>query len=193
MPQTDPELSISKLKEELMSVEGGEIILLHFNPLNYSELTLEALSFLINEKEAGIMYITASRPYCYLSRVMKDRKISKENLLFIDCITYLANVPSELSENCVFVETPAELEDVGMHTARLMGKIKTKNKFLFIDSMSTLLIYNNMRSLREFSTFIKNLLRDNGVGGIFITINGHSGEYTIEMLAGVCNKIIRIE
>ncbi|ODS34876.1 hypothetical protein BEH94_10025 [Candidatus Altiarchaeales archaeon WOR_SM1_SCG] len=186
------ELSISELREKLKGIEEGSIVLLNFNSLDYSDLTFEALDFMINEKGAGITYITASRPYNYLASILENKKIDKENLFFIDCITHMANIMPEKNEKCVFIENPASLEEMGMHTERLLGQLKTENKFLFIDSLSTLLMYNNTNSLKEFSHFLTTRLRINGIGGIFVAIKGLSDEDVIETIAMMCDKVIEI-
>ena len=189
----DPEsTSIIKLRGELNSIEKGSIILLHLNPREYFDLTLEALKCIITEKEASVTYVTASRPYNYLVSAMESKNIRKENLLFINCITYMANILPEKDGNCVFIENPSSLEEISMHIEDLLEKLGARDRVLFVDSLSTFLMYNNMKTLKEFSHFLINKLRINGVGGLFIVIKGASRESITDELAMMFDKVIEI-
>ena len=184
--------SIMKLRGELNSIKKGSVILLQLNPKEYFDLTLEALKCIITEKGASVAYVTASRPHNYILSAVESKNICKENLLFIDCITYMANILPEKGGNCIFIENPSSLEEIGMHIDASLEKFGARDRVLFVDSLSTFLMYNNMRTLREFSHFLINKLRINGVGGLFIVIKGASRESITEELAMMFDKVIEI-
>ena len=96
------------------------------------------------------------------------------------------------SGNCVFIENPSALEEVGMWTNVLLERIGSKDKFLIVDSLSALLIYNNVEMLKKFSQFSINRLRLQGASGIFVSIDMEIAEGFYDTLATLCDKTIKI-
>ena len=79
-----------------------------------------------------------------------------------------------------------------MHAEMLLEKLQTENKVLFLDSLSTLSMHNDIDALKEFLHFLINKLRINGIGGIFIYSDDTSTENIKETVAMMCDKTIKI-
>ncbi len=187
---------VKKLTEELENIDEGSITLLVFNAKDYSVLTHEALNFLIRKKDAGVAYIAVNRPYRYMLNMLKDKQLyesSAESLLFIDCITYMANMLPETDDRCVFIQNPASLEEMNMYVFDLLEKLRTKNKILFIDSLSTLLLYNDIGRLKTFLYSLVSKLRLNTHGGLFIIVEEFSADIIAKTFTGMCDSIVKIE
>ena len=142
------------------------------------------------EKEKKGVYVTASRPYKYISKEMQKRNINKGSVLFIDCISRMVGDPGD--GDCTYVENPASLEEISMYIISLLDKIESDKKFLIMDSISTLLIYNNSTAIKEFSMFLINKLRLEGVNGIMVTIEKQTPEELKHLLISMCDKKVYV-
>lgn len=181
-----------KIQEDLKDAPNDSIILMSTGAEEYFTAVLSALEILLNQRKMGGVYITISRPYSYLSRVLREKGIIIKDLLFIDCISCMAGEMPGERERCIFIESPTSLEEMAMYIDRLAEQIKTPDKFLFLDSLSTLLIYNSLRSAEEFSHFLINRLRLKGMGGIFVSIEHELPEDLPQVLSQVCDKTIHV-
>ncbi len=72
-----------------------------------------------------------------------------------------------------------------------MGKLKSNEKFLIIDSISALLIYNTPSSVKECLTPLITTLRLLGMAGIVITTNETPKELE-QLLMSMSDNLIRL-
>ena len=113
-------------------------------------------------------------------------------MVFIDCISSMAGECREDSKECIFIENPASLEDMVMHVSTLLDKIESGEKFVIMDSLSTLLMYSSTNSVKKFSLFLVNKLRSDGVKGIFVFIEREVPGDLEKALSAMCDKVIYV-
>ncbi len=70
---------------------------------------------------------------------------------------------------------------------------KRENKFLFLDSLSTLLMYNKPEIVAQFAHFLVTRLRRVGLIGIIISIEKQIDEKLLYLLVEICDKIWEVE
>ena len=157
----------NKIKKEFEALKINFLVILDTSAENYSDAVMGAVTFMLEKGQKGI-YVTSSRPYRFISNEMKRISINTDNILFLDCISCMAGEHGD--GNCTYVENPASLEEISMHIGSLLGRIESDEKFLIMDSISTLLIYNSLNSVKEFSLFLINKLRLESVDGILVII-----------------------
>ena len=187
---TDENFKI-KLNKELDILGGNFIILLSTNSKDYFNSVLETLKFLTDRGMSGV-YLTSARPYDYMMKNFEKYNINTENLFFIDTVSCMAGKFPGEHENCVFIENPTSLEEIGMWTDTLMKRLKIENKFLILDSLSTMLIYNDATSLKKFGQLLINRLRLHESSGIFTSIDMEIQGGLYEALSALCDKTIKI-
>lgn len=177
-----------QIREKFESAGDPQLILLNTSSENYFEAVMESTKFMLKEGEG--IYFTASRPYRYISKEMQRRKIKTDDLVFIDCISIMAGEHS--NGDCIFVENPAALEEISMYIDSMLDKMEGSKKFLVMDSLSTLLIYNSQASVKEFSMFLMNKLRIHGVGGVFVVLERELPKDIKQILIAMCDKTVQI-
>jgi KaiC/GvpD/RAD55 family RecA-like ATPase len=179
-----------KLEKELESLGDNFVILLDVKAENYSEAVLCATEFMLKKGKKGV-YVAASRPYKFILKEMGKRNIETENLLFIDCISGMGG-ERDGGEICTYVENPAAIEEIIMHVSLSLRKLKSRGNFLIMDSISTLLIYNTLHSMEEFSMFLINKMRLEDVSGILIIIEKQVPEELEQILTAMCDGVIHV-
>jgi len=182
----------AKIKESLSESPNESITMIIYKPSHYMEAVSSVLVSTIKEKNECGVYISVSRPYNSILEVINREKIPVHNVVFIDCVTRMMGRQTTAEANVVFVENPSTLEEIGMYSDKLLARM-SEPRFIIFDSLSSILIYNNMKSTTEFSHFLINKMRGERVRGIIMTADDPQvGELT-RVLEPMCDNIIRME
>jgi archaellum biogenesis ATPase FlaH len=131
---------------------------------------LEALfNFMLSNPNDVWTFVTASDTYDHISKTFKE--ISEHsNIKFIDCISRAAGV-SELQSNCTYVESPTMLEIVNLEIMNnFRGVDDEVEKYVVIDSLSALMIYNDSEVIREFVSLLTSRARSKNIHIVTILV-----------------------
>jgi len=179
------------IQKELDNLPDHFIVLILVDSINYVKVNLEIIKYLINKKQIPGIYITVNRPYENMVKTLEQNGIDIKKLFFIDCITPTLKGSPDRNENVLFVASPQSLTDLGIVLSEVMESVKVPDKFLFLDSLSTLTIYNSAVTVAKFSHFVVNKIRVGSFKGIFITLDKETDETLIRTLSQFCDKTIR--
>jgi archaellum biogenesis ATPase FlaH len=114
-------------------------------------------------------YVTVSKTFDYLSKTFKEGT-KQSNIKFIDCISRSAGI-SEGSPNCIYVESPVMLEKMILEILNnFKGMKRDLDKFIVIDSLSALMIYNDPEIIREFMSVVMNRSRSENIHVVSILV-----------------------
>jgi len=177
------------LEKELKQTDD-EIILLEVSSETQVEASSTALKHLIDSGKIGII-VSASRPYNSLLDLYKKYKINMKDLIIIDAISHKQGLKTEEIGNVFFVENVKSLTTMSIMIKESMEKIK-KPKFVFIDSVTTMLIYNNPETYMRFLHDILSEMRNQGTGGILVFVETETNEKIKIQLKTVCDKVITL-
>lgn len=139
-------------------------------PENRHDDLLEALfNFMLSNPNDVWTFVTASDTYDHISKTFKE--ISEHsNIKFIDCISRAAGV-SELQSNCTYVESPTMLEIVSLEIMNnFRGVDDEVEKYVVIDSLSALMIYNDSEVIREFVSLLTSRARSRNIHIVTILV-----------------------
>lgn len=170
----------------------GSVVLVISAAENTLKKNIEILKFLLGNGYSGI-YITINQPYKTLNDLFADRGLDIEKIFFIDSITKTIKGEPKREENCLFISSPQGLTELGIAVSEAMGSLKTEKNFLFLDSLSTLLIYNSTGSIAKFSHFLMNKIRLSNVTGIFISIEKEMDRKLISQLSQFSDRTISLK
>lgn len=115
--------------------------ILIITPVEKLQKEINAIVKTLN-KMPGI-YVSLNKTHESIKNILKSNKISIDRLFFIDCVT------SEQKRNDVLHISPRELDKLSLAISTFIKDIPGK-KFLIIDALSTLLIYNDENKVARF-------------------------------------------
>ena len=195
--------SISELEEFISKLPHNKIVLFLVDSKMYMKRNLSILKILVNQNKFSGIYITVNRPFDSLIQIMKDDFIDTEKIFFIDCITKMAPATDKISlnpknklersENCIFISSPSRLTEIGLALSEaLTGMENPKNKFLYLDSLSTLLIYNDLETIVKFVHFLSTRIRLYGIVGIIMCVEKIIEERLFNILSEICDIIVNV-
>ncbi|MEM2925059.1 MAG: ATPase domain-containing protein [Methanocellales archaeon] len=177
-------------KEAAIEKERG-IILVLAKAENYTKAVLKLIEYAVNIKKEPGVYVTLNKPYVAMKKLLEN-KVDLRMLIFIDAFTQLAGGKPEKSEGVLFLNNAEDLTGLSIALDQAVKSIPTKQKFVFLDSLSTLLIYNKSGSVTKFIHFLTCKMRLWEIDGIFISLD-EEDDQVISKLKMFCDKIMHID
>jgi len=159
---------------------------------NYEDTNVHLMSFLINRKKFSGSYVAVNKPYHHVINLLKNNNIPTENIHFIDCITKGLGGKLPDDKRCVFVDSPSHLTDISVALHNFFTSSGDKNRFLYIDSLSTLTIHNNPEAVLRFVHYVTGKMRIFGFNGMMLSLHEESDKRLISELGQFCDKVIHL-
>jgi len=201
-PYGDKLKSKKGLREYIKRLPPNKIVLFLVNAKKYAKINMDILKIIISEKKFSGIYIAASRPYTTLIKDLKSNEISVNDIFFIDCVTKMVPTPQGVrvlykekltTKNCLYITSPANLTELGVLLSQAFTIIKNYNKkFLFLDSLSTLLIYNDVATIAKFVHFLTTRLRLFGLVGIIMSMEREIDKKLLLTLSELCDYVVEV-
>ncbi|MBL7100560.1 MAG: hypothetical protein ISS23_01255 [Nanoarchaeota archaeon] len=175
------------LQAELKNLPENFVVMAIVPFKHFEEFNLHLLSFLVKKYNARGSYITINRPYKSMVQLLKKQNINVRNLFFIDCITKELRERKNV-ENCYFVGSPSNLTEIAIALDPVFKE--NKQKFIFLDSLDTLTVYNSVESVIKFAHFLTGKVRLHDISGVLLAVHENSDKRLVTELAQFCDKVI---
>ena len=157
---------------------------------DYQATNLEFVKTFVKKKVPGV-YVTLSKPYETLVREFEYLSDAK-NIKFIDCISRAAGITKD-SDNCVFVESPTMLEKLSLEIMNIFKEVdENTKKYLVVDSLTNLIIYNDPDIVTEFFYYIINRTRTKDIHTISLAIEEEELDKYLNRLIYLNDKILKV-
>ena len=135
---------------------------------DYQKTNLKIIKHLTEEQNIPGVYITLNRPYESMNKILSENNIDTKMILFIDAITKIVGGNVKKKGNCLFIGSPEKLSDISIAMDQAVRSLPDE-KFVFFDSLSILLLYNNPQIVAKFIHFLSGKMRVWHVRGIIIS------------------------
>jgi KaiC/GvpD/RAD55 family RecA-like ATPase len=173
----------------------GWITLLNAPIEDYMDVNAEAIRVLTEDMGFDGIYITVNKPYSELLKEFKKRRLKIKQIRFIDAISQMYGEKTEDTKQCKFVMGPLNISSIIDSVRVFLKETKTPKRkvFVFIDSITTVLLYNHLPRTIQFSKFLTSDLRRTNVNGIMVSVAaGMTSERLIEEVGKFCDEVIDI-
>ncbi len=189
-PRRGIDLTILRYLEELPKEQFTALLLVE--PTNYSKINYELIRLLINHTQGKGLYITLNRSFDFMKETLKREKIDIEKLIFVDAISKGTGKEASFNPNVEFIESPRDLTALSVAIDEVYVKQKEKPKFLVFDSISTLLIYNDIASVERFIHLVIGKLRDWKMKGVLLMVKSEEHKGVVNSLSQFCDRVLQI-
>ncbi len=181
------------LNEKFRKLGQGWITLLQIPVEKSLDVNVEAIKVLQSLGYEGI-YITLSKDYIELSKVFKERGIDMGKLAFIDGISQMYGIGKVEAPNVTYVDGPLSIDVISESVTKIVPTMKSAKKFVSLDSITTVLLYNSLERTLQFSNFLTESLKKLQVVGIVVSVSkGFANENLIKELTKVSNEVISLQ
>jgi len=182
-------VNTSLLEKNLKNAPEDFIILVETTAENAFEVTLAAVKALTKKNDHGII-ISANRPYMNLISNYERNNINTSKVHILDLISKNQNADSP-AENVMFLENASSLTDISLSVNNYIKKLNGK-KFIFIDSITTMLMHNEPYVFARFIHSVLTRMRINGIGGLMISLTDKTNREVRAEIAQLCDKVIKV-
>jgi len=187
-----PNVLIDGLKERIsnaIKINQSIGILLPGN--NYPDLTEAIFELIKTNPEDAWVYVTVTRPYANIEK-QNSQVSSLNNVKFIDCVSRAAGI-SNNNENTIYIESPTMLEKLSLEIINIFKEVDEKtNKYLVLDSLSNLIIYNDADIITEFFYHLINKTRARDIHTISLALEEEGMDKYLNRLVYLNDKILKV-
>ena len=162
------------------------VALIVVNAGNYRKSRSELLNYFLADERIPGVYITLNKPYDIILRELGSNADTRL-VIFIDCITQIAQGRQARQQNCVFIGTPEKLSDLFVALDQAVNSITVNEKFIFLDTLNTLTLFNAEATIARFIHQLVAKIRAWKAKGIILTIHKNGDEDLLSDIAPFCD------
>jgi KaiC/GvpD/RAD55 family RecA-like ATPase len=173
--------------------ETGWVSLVQVPSEKHMEVNVQALNVLVNELGYTCVYVSLVKPASELDKYYKAAGVDNNKLYFIDAISKMYGGEKVNTKRITYTSGPLDIDAITASLRDMLASLGTGKKCVFLDSVSTVLLYNSLPRTLRFSQFLTTTLRSLGVTGVMVSIA--KGQTTIKLvveLAKLCDEMINI-
>ncbi len=181
---------LKKIAKELDGVGDGAVYLIEADVEDAPAATIEAIRSVTKSGLSAIV-ISASRPYNNLMSLYSKSGIDTKKVYIIDCVTKASSERLEEAGNVVYLDSVSDLTTMSLALNAMVESIRG-GKAVFLDSISTMLIYNRPDIFAKFIHVMLTKLRVSGVGGILISSESANNREVRAEIVQLCDRVIKV-
>ena len=187
-----PNVLIDGLKERILNaIKINQSIGILLPGSNYSDLTKALFELIKSNQDSAWVYVNVSKPYDILVKQFPFLD-DLNNIKFIDCISRASGLTNN-NPNCIFVESPSMLEKIVLEIINVFKEVNQETKkYLLIDSLTNLIIYNDPEIITEFFYQIINKTRARDIHTISLAIEEEGLDNYLNRLIYLNDKILKV-
>lgn len=158
---------------------------------NYSDMLQALFEHMSSRNDHFWVYVAIAKPYENIVKQF-DYASQMTNIRFIDCVSRAAGLTNK-DPNCIYIESPSYLEKIIVEIMNIFKDVGDQlQKTLVIDSLTSLLIYNDDALVTEFFTHLINRTRLKDIHTFSLAIEEEMDDYINKILYLRSNKIIKL-
>jgi len=158
------------LKDGLKSHDKGSVIVVETPVGNYLDANIYSVKSMIDSNYKGV-YLSFQRPYKNISSHFEKNKVNLENLFVFDCASVFCDSIKENNPHCVNLSSDFKIEELVEKICLTIKNLDSDNRFIFVDSLSTLAIHKSFSETLKFSEFLINTVKRKGIKNVTFIFN----------------------
>jgi len=154
---------------------------------DYQKTNLKIIKHFTEDENIPGVYVTLSKPYKTVEKTLKSKGIDTRLIIFIDTVTKTTDGEFKKTDNCLFIGSPEKLSDISVAMDQAVRSLPSEKRFVFFDSLSILLMYNNAATVARFIHFLSGKMRTWAVQGIIVSLKKEKDNGLIDELMQFCD------
>ena len=180
-------MTVGDIFEKSLSGVEEYVALATVDAEHYQQTNIDLVKFLTDIDGTPGVYVTLNKPFSTMEALFKKNNVNTDMIIFIDAVTRTTGGSTEKTNKCLFIGSPENLSDISLAMDQAVRAIPGVKKFLFFDSLSTLLIYNKPATVAKFIHFLSGKMRMWKVKGIIISLEKESDKELLSELSQFCD------
>jgi len=147
----------------------------------YKSVGLDILKYFVNEKKSPVIYICIDKPISSIMRVLEKDNVDSNIIVFIDAVTVMSGTEPK-GNHCLYIKSPENLTDMSIALSEAISSLPRDKTCIIVDSLSTLLVYNNLNTVVKFVHILTAKIKQYGAKGVAIsTKKGHDDDFVSQI------------
>ncbi len=180
---TKTDLEVAK---KLSSLKESYNLLVQRKPGRVAEIRLAILRELARQKAQKGVFVTSSISPSRVTEQLEESGLKPENVTIIDA----SGAAEHEDKNVVVIEDQSDLTDMFSQIEKALEKNRGQKAFLVFDSVSTLLVYNDEKSVEKFFNQLVQKISSYKVKALFFATKSKETESTIQTISNFCDDVV---
>jgi archaellum biogenesis ATPase FlaH len=179
----------AKIEEKLKKLRPNFIVNLSIDLHIYTRSCIALLDYLMTNMNSQGLYVSLNKPFETISEELKQSNLDASTLYFIDGVSKKTGRYSD-SEKCFCLEDPSSITELRLLIDTLINEKKIK--FIVVDSLNTLLLYNDIKDVEKFAHNLLNKCRKSNINVVIITPKEKRDEDAVATITQYCDREIEL-
>lgn len=170
--------------------DDDPIVLAVTDAMRYNEAMTRLCSLLLGQYQEGLV-VTANRPCQSLRETYAKAGLDTDRLRFVDCVTSLTGLAPPPDARALHIESPTLLEKLAMRTEQTLRRMG-HSRFLLLDSLSALAVYNGNAAVAELSHNLVTRLRVHRVPSALLLVSTPGTQALYDAVRPLCDVPLQL-
>jgi len=179
----------NKIEQEFKDLPETFVVNFSIDQHNYNQSCLVLLEHFIIKKRFLGLCVLFNKPYETLHEELKRNKLDVNTLWCIDCVSKETGKFTQ-SDRCFCLEDPSSLTELSLLINTLFNEGKIK--FMILDSLFTMLLYNETKEVEKFAHTLITKARKSNVSVAIMSPREKSKEDILAEITQFCDKEIEL-
>lgn len=176
------------MKIKFDELEKHELVLLIIPKEKVDDINMGMLEHFVNKKKSVCIYTTFTKPYKVLLKNLKKESIDSDKIFFIDCATPVSEAEEIVGNSKVIFCEPQSLTNLSISiTTALKNMSREEDRVLILDTITTLMLYNDKNDVIKFIHHICGQIRKYDVRSLIFTLDEESDKKIISEVSRFCD------
>ena len=179
----------TKIEKEFKELPENFVVNFSVDQHIYNQTQLVLLEYLIKKLQLQGLFVSLNKPYETICEELKQNNLDANAIYCIDGVSKETGKFSN-SEKCFCLENPSSLTEMSTLINALFNDKKIK--FIVLDSLSTLLLYNDIKTVEKFAHSLVNNARKSNISVAIMSPKEKSEEDVLAIVTQFCDKEIEL-
>ncbi|MBS3087933.1 hypothetical protein J4226_05045 [Candidatus Pacearchaeota archaeon] len=175
-----------KMLEKKMANEGVLIIVVP--KVGYAKRLVKIVK-IVEKQNEKICYVSANKPRKSLIETFASEGIDRKRILVVDCIAGEFGEEGGVAGETIFISTPKDLTRLSLVIGEV---IKSDSDIVFVDSLSTFMLYNPGLTVVRFVHNLISKIRVLEKRGVFIVLKDDASSDLLNDLCLFVDDVVEI-
>lgn len=161
-------------------------------PAKTAAAVVQSIKQLISKGGYNGIVVAVNRPYTVMKETLAKEGVDVKKLFFIDLVTRTPDGRPQAYADCICVTSSQNLTEISIAISQALSVLPKGKRFLLLDSVNTLMTYNNPAIVLKFFHFVITKLREAGVNGIFVVSDDKADHALMVQLSSFVDKVVEV-
>lgn len=175
-------------------VNGKSVVLFLMSKADYSNKIIELAGIVASENKSTC-YVSVNKPASVLIKALGEANIDTKKFWFIDCISHSAfgegneTKKGQKDSLILYVSSPRNLTELSID---ISGAVGNGMKSIFVDALSTFLIYEDGLVVIRFAHNVIAKLREYDCRGYFVVLKNDISSALLDDLSMFVDEVVEV-